>query len=90
MVLGLAWGIFEEVNLRTYVQGPELAEKIHYQAPPQVAMATNSYIPLRGGRVTEGTERVIGLVLQGSGLRVREDLAEIRAPMPKPQNLLYP
>lgn len=44
-------------------------------------MATNSHL-LRGGRVREGTERAIGLVLHGSDLGIREDLAEGRASMP--------
>ena len=47
-------------------------------------MATNSHLlsPRHLTREREGekrTDRAIGLVLQGSGLRVRENLAKVRA-----------
>lgn len=79
---GLSLGSIRRSELRTDVQGLELAERRDYQAQPQVAMATNSHLPFRGGRVRERTERAIGLVLQRSGLGVREDLTEVRASMP--------
>lgn len=89
----LSLGNIRRSKLRTDVQGLELPERRDYQAQPQVAMAMNSHLPLSRGRVREGTERTIELVLQDSGLGVREDLAEVRAslcPTWCPQNWLCP
>lgn len=80
----LRFGNIRRSELRTDVQGLELAERRGDQAQSQVTMATNSHLlSLRHlTREREGerrTERARGLVLQGSGLGVRENLAKVRA-----------